>query len=175
MPGEIQILTLNAAEVRQYRKQLANILLDCVQGGASVSFMASLTRAEAEQFFENAADQCERGDRVLLAAFAGSVIAGTVQVITAMQPNQPHRAEVAKLLVLRSARGQGIGRMLMEEAERECRKLGKSLMVLDTADGSAERLYLRLGWTRVGVIPNYALFPDGSFCDTTIFYKDLLS
>ena len=175
MTGEIEIRSLNATEARQHRKELANILLDCVQGGASVSFMASLTQAEAEQFFDYSADQCEQGTRLLLAAFADSGLVGTVQVITAMPPNQPHRAEIAKLLVRRSARGQGIGRMLMEQAERECRKLGKSLMVLDTADGSAERLYLRLGWTLVGVIPKYALYPDGSFCDTTFFYKDLLS
>jgi len=117
----------------------------------------------------------QRGDRILLAAFIDSRLVGTVQILLATPPNQPHRADVAKLLVRRSARGQGIGRQLMEQVEEASRLAGKTLLVLDTVTGDpAERLYLRLGWNRVGVIPKYALYPDGTWCDTTIFWKQLL-
>jgi GNAT superfamily N-acetyltransferase len=170
----IQIRRLPAAEGRQYIGALADVLLDCVEGGASVSFMASLSKPEAEAFFVRVVEGVERGERILLAAFLDSELLGTVQILTATPPNQPHRADVAKLLVRRSARGQGIAKRLMEEVEEASRLSGKMLLVLDTVTGGdAERLYLRMGWTRAGVIPNYALFPDGRFCDTTIFWKDL--
>ncbi len=170
----IEIRRLTAAEGRQYVSALADVLLDCVAGGASVSFMASLSKAEAEAFFEKVADGVERGERILLAAFLDSDLLGTVQIITATPPNQPHRADVAKLLVHRSARGQGIAKRLMEEVEEASRSAGKTLLVLDTVTGGdAERLYSRMGWTKSGIIPNYALFPDGRFCDTTVFWKDL--
>jgi len=136
--------------------------------------MASLSRAEAEAFFENAVSEVESGRRIVLPAFIDSQLVGTVQVITATPPNQPHRADVAKLLVLRSARGQGVATRLMQEAEAASSLAGKTVLVLDTVTGGdAERLYARLGWTRVGVIPNYALFPDGTFCDTTVFWKQV--
>lgn len=170
----IQIRQLSAEEGRQYVGALADVLLDCVAGGASVSFMASLSKAEAEAFFEKVVEGVERGDRILLAAFLASELLGTVQIITATPPNQRHRADIAKLLVHRSARGQGIAKRLMEQAEEASRRAGKTLLVLDTVTGGdAERLYLRMGWTKAGIIPNYALFPDGRFCDTTIFWKDL--
>ncbi|HEX4229962.1 MAG TPA: GNAT family N-acetyltransferase [Bryobacteraceae bacterium] len=170
----IEIRQLTAAEDRQYSASLAKVLLDCVEGGASVSFMASLSRAEAESFFETVFDGVEAGNRMLFAGFDGPQLVGTVQVVTATPPNQPHRADVAKLLVLRSARGRGVATRLMESAENASRIAGKTLLVLDTVTGGdAERLYLRLGWTRVGVIPKYAMFPDGSWCDTTIFWKSL--
>jgi GNAT superfamily N-acetyltransferase len=170
----IEIRRLTAAEGRQYVGALAGVLLDCVAGGASVSFMASLSKAEAEAFFEKAAEGVERGERILLAAFLDGDLLGTVQIITATPPNQPHRADIAKLLVHPSARGQGLATRLMEQAEEASRSAGKTLLVLDTVTGGdAERLYLRLGWTKAGVIPNYALFPDGRFCDTTVFWKDL--
>ena len=170
----VQIRRLAAAEGRQHVAALAEVLLDCVEGGASVSFMASLSRAEAEAFFENAVSEVESGRRIVLAAFIDSQLVGTVQVITATPPNQPHRADVAKLLVLRSARGQGVATRLMQEAEAASSLAGKTVLVLDTVTGGdAERLYARLGWTRVGVIPNYALFPDGTFCDTTVFWKQV--
>lgn len=137
--------------------------------------MAPLPRATAESFFEKIIQGVHQGDRVWLAAFIDSKLVGSVQILLATPPNQPHRADVAKLLVLRSARGQGIGTRLMEHAEKASRLRGKTLLVLDTATGGdAERLYMRLGWTRVGVIPNYALFPDGTWCDTTIFWKQLV-
>ena len=114
------------------------------------------------------------GSRLLLAAFVNGELVGTVQVVVALPPNQPHRAEIAKLLVHRSARRRGIAQRLMEQAEAEARAEGKTLLVLDTVTGdNAERLYERLGWRRVGVIPGYALFPDGRPCDTTVFWKSV--
>ena len=170
----VEIRRLSAAEGRQNSGALADVLLDCVGGGASVSFMASLSRREAEAFFEKVVEGVERGERILLAAFGDSELLGTVHIVTATPPNQPHRADVAKLLVRRSARGQGIAKRLMEEAEEASRSAGKTLLVLDTVTGGdAERLYLRMGWTKAGIIPNYALFPDGRPCDTTIFWKEL--
>jgi GNAT superfamily N-acetyltransferase len=170
----IEIRELSAAEGRQHVAALAEVLRDCVEGGASVSFMAPLPKATAESFFEKTLAGVERGDRILLAAFIDSKLVGTVQILTAMPPNQPHRADIAKLLVLRSARGQGIGARLMERAEEASRLAGKTLLVLDTATGgNAEKLYMRQGWNRVGIIPRYALLPDGAPCDTTIFWKEL--
>lgn len=170
----IEIRRLSATEGRQCLGALADVLLDCVAGGASVSFMASLSRAEAESFFEGVFKEVEHGNRILLAAFIDQRLVGTVQVATATPPNQPHRADIAKLLVHRSARGQGIGSRLMQEVETVSRIAGKSLLVLDTVRGDlAEKLYTRMGWTRVGVIPRYALYPDGAWCDTTIFFKQL--
>jgi ribosomal protein S18 acetylase RimI-like enzyme len=117
----------------------------------------------------------QKADRILLAAFLDSQLVGTVQILVSMPPNQPHRADIAKLLVLRSARGKGIGRRLMEHAEEVSRLAGKTLLVLDTATGDrAEALYIRLGWTKLGVIPGYAMYPDGRWSDTSIFWKRLL-
>ena len=170
----LEIRRLTTAEARHHRSALAEVLLDCVQGGASVGFMASLSKAEAESFFEKIVEAVQRGERILLAAFVDSKLVGTVQLLLATFPNQPHRADVAKLLVLRSARAQGIGARLMEHAEETSRLAGRNLLVLDTcAGGAAERLYTRMGWNRVGIVPNYALFPDGTWCDTTFFWKQL--
>jgi GNAT superfamily N-acetyltransferase len=172
----IEIRQLDAVEARRHRDALARVLFDCVDGGASVSFMAPFSKAEAETFFQKAIEGVDRGERILLAAFIGPELVGTVQIITATPPNQPHRADVAKLLVHRSARGQGVADALMKRVEEASLRAGKTLLVLDTVTGStAERLYLRLGWTRVGIIPNYALFPDGRPCDTTVFWKQLVS
>lgn len=170
----LEIRILSEADASGHVGALAEVLLDCVRGGASVSFMASLTQIEAEAFFERVVAGVSQGDRILLAAFLDSQLVGTVQIVKATAPNQPHRADVAKLLVLRSARGHGVAARLMEHAEEASRLAGKTLLVLDTVTGGdAERLYARLGWTRLGVIPNYALFPDGRWCDTTIFWKQL--
>ncbi len=136
--------------------------------------MASLTEQEAEAFFEGVAASVEQGERILLAAFADSQLVGTVQVVLATPPNQPHRADVAKMLVHRSARRQGVGQRLLEEAEAASVAAGKWLLVLDTVTGdTAERLYARGGWIKSGVIKDYALYPDGRLCDTTVFYKKL--
>jgi ribosomal protein S18 acetylase RimI-like enzyme len=168
----VEIRRLDAAEAYAYVDGLAAVLRDCVEGGASVRYLAPFSQDEARAAFEVVAEDVERRRRVLLAAFAGDELVGTVQVAFAQQPNQPHRAEIVQLLVRRSSRRQGIARLLMAHAESEARKEGKTLLVLDTVTGdAAERLYQGLGWTRVGVIPNYALFPDGRPCDTTFFWK----
>jgi GNAT superfamily N-acetyltransferase len=136
--------------------------------------MAPLSKETAESFFRKTVEEAAQGHRILLGAFIDSELVGTVQIVTATPPNQPHRADIAKLLVRRSARAQGVGRRLMEHVEEVSRSAGKTLLVLDTVTGeSGERLYTRLGWTVVGVIPEYALFPDGKPCDTTVFFKKL--
>ena len=169
-----EIRRLAAGDLRERLDALAGVLHDCVEGGASVSYLAPFSREQARDAFEAVAAEVEQGRRLLLAAFASGDLIGTVQVILALPPNQPHRAEIAKLLVHRSARGRGVARLLMERAEVEARAEGKTLLVLDTVTGStAERLYERLGWTSAGVIPGYALYPDGRPCDATIFWKSL--
>jgi GNAT superfamily N-acetyltransferase len=168
----IEVRALNGAQARAHLTALADILIDCVEGGASVSFMLPFPQSEALHFYEKVIRDVEAGQRILLAAFDGDSPVGTAQVITSMPPNQPHRADVAKLLVHRSARGKGIGAALMDAVEKHAKSAGKTLLVLDTATGGdAERLYERLNWTRVGVIPNYAMLPDGRWCDTTFFWK----
>jgi GNAT superfamily N-acetyltransferase len=153
--------------------QLAEVLAECVDAGASVSFMAPVDRAEAVAHFEAAARDVAAGKRLLLAALDGGRVVGTVQVLLAMPPNQPHRGEIAKLLVRPAARGRGIAHRLMERAEAEALAAGKTLLLLDTASDVAERLYERLGWTRLGVVPDFALLPDGRPCATTFFWKRL--
>jgi ribosomal protein S18 acetylase RimI-like enzyme len=153
---------------------LATVLADCVAGGASVSYLEPFGLTDARAAFDGFAAEVDQGRRLLLAAFDGDEIVGTVQVILALPPNQPHRAEIAKLLVHRSARNRGIAQLLMNHAEAEARAEGRTLLVLDTVTGDpAERLYERLGWTKVGVIPGYALYPDGRPCATTVFFKNL--
>jgi len=171
---QVEVRRLGADEIGAHLDGLADVLADCVAGGASVSFMAPFPHDEARAFFEATAAEVERGRRLLLAAFDDGRVVGTVQVILALPPNQPHRGEIAKLLVHGSARRRGIAQLLMAHAEAEARAEGKTLLVLDTVTGdAAERLYARLGWTRVGVIPGYALYPDGRPCDTTVFWKEL--
>ena len=171
---QVEIRRLTAAELSAHLVGLAAVLLDCVEGGASVSYMAPFTHEDARRAFADFSVEVEQGRRLLLAAFEQGEVVGTVQVVFARPPNQPHRADIAKLLVRRSARGRGIAQRLMAEAEREALAEGKTLLVLDTVTGDpAERLYERLGWNRVGVIPNYALYPDGRPCDTTVFWKEL--
>jgi len=171
----IEVRRLVSGELPEHIDALAALLADCVEGGASVSYMAPFSHEDARAVFEELARDVEQGRRVLIAAFAGGEIVGTVQINLATPPNQPHRGDIAKLLVRRSARRRGIAAQLMEAAEREALGEGKTLLVLDTVTGDdAERLYERLGWTRVGVIPNYALYPDGTPCATTVFYKELV-
>jgi ribosomal protein S18 acetylase RimI-like enzyme len=173
---QIEIRRLEAAEARAQLDGLAAVLVDCVEGGASVGYMAPFAHEQARRAFEAFAAEVEQGRRLILAAFAREELVGTVQVLLAMPPNQPHRAEIAKLLVRRSARRRGIAQRLMAQAEREALAEGKTLLVLDTVTGdAAEHLYERLGFTRVGVIPGYALYPDGRPCDTTVFWKALVS
>jgi len=171
--GAIRIRRLEAIGERELQG-LSDVLIDCVEGGASVSFMLPLSRARAVEFWRGAAAHMTRGERVVLAAedAAGSIV-GTVQIILAQPENQPHRADVAKMLVHRRVRRHGVGAALLGAAERTALALGKTLLVLDTAGADAARLYARLGWQRCGVIPGYALLPHGGLCDTTIFYRTL--
>jgi GNAT superfamily N-acetyltransferase len=172
--GQVEIRRLGASEAYDQLDELAAVLADCVAGGASVSYMAPFAHEQARAAFESFVAEVERGHRVLLAAYADDELVGTVQVILALPPNQPHRGEIAKLLVHRSARNRGIARLLMERAEAEAKAEGKTLLVLDAVTGGdAARLYDRMGWTTVGVIPGYALYPDGRPCDTTVFWKAL--
>lgn len=148
------------------------ILADCVEGGASVGFMAPFAPADAEPFWRSVAAAVGRGEVLLFVAEVEGRVVGTVQIGFALKPNQPHRADLMKLLVHRDARGRGLSKLLMQAAETEAARRGRSLLVLDTATGEpAEALYEKLGWQRSGVIPDYALFPDGRYCDTTVFYK----
>jgi ribosomal protein S18 acetylase RimI-like enzyme len=152
---------------------LALLLIDCVEGGASVSFMSPLPLAKAEAFWHRVAEHVAREACALIVAEDATGIVGTVQIILDQPENQPHRADIAKLLVHRRARRQGIGEAMMREAERVAGDCGKSLLVLDTASGDAERLYVRMGWQLVGVVPEYALWPRGGLCDTSFYYRKL--
>lgn len=175
MTNDLTIRRLGANEADACVEALADVLIDCVEGGASVSFMLPISRERAVAFWRKVADGVAHGERVLLVAETGDgEIVGTVQLVIAQPENQPHRADIAKMLVHRKARRSGIAQRLMAEAECEARKEGKSVLVLDTVSGGdAERLYVRAGWQRVGDIPNYALMPDGTFCGTTFYCKQL--
>jgi GNAT superfamily N-acetyltransferase len=153
---------------------LSDVLIDCVEGGASVSFMHPLTRERAVAFWQRVASAVTAGERALLVAEDAEGICGTVQLILDLPENQPHRTDVAKMLVHRRARRRGLGAALMRAAETTALDCGRTLLVLDTVTGGdAERLYATLGWVRVGEIPGFALFPDGRPCSTTVFYRDL--
>jgi GNAT superfamily N-acetyltransferase len=169
----IHVRTLPEVRDREIQ-QLSDILIDCVEGGASVSFMLPIARATAAVFWQNVAAGVARGERILVVAedSAGRIV-GTVQLIFPQAENQPHRADVAKMLVHRQARRHGVGAALLAAAESAALAAGKTLLVLDTASGDAERLYAKLGWQRCGVVPNYALLPGGGLCDTTFFYRAL--
>lgn len=172
MSAPYHIRRLEPHEASSAIPALAEVLLDCVAGGASVSFMADMTPQQAADFWTR---QVEAADgRAILVAEDDLGVFGVVQVIPAGVPNQPHRADVAKMLVHRRGRRRGVGEALMRAAETEAAAMGKSVLVLDTVTGEAgERLYERVGWTRVGVIPDFALMPDGRLCSTTYFYKAL--
>lgn len=154
-------------------QDLALVLIDCVEGGASVGFMQPMTVPKALAFWQRIGRDVERGARIVLIAEDEGGIVGTVQIVLEQPENQPHRADISKMLVHRRARRRGIGAALMGAAEDAARQAGKSLLVLDTASDDAERLYARLGWTLVGVIPDYALWPGGGFCPTSVFYRKL--
>jgi GNAT superfamily N-acetyltransferase len=173
MPA-FKIRTLDATEAKARIGELTDILLDCVAGGASVSFMADMTRDEALAFWQKVISGVAGGARVLVVAEQAGRLIGTVQVVASGIPNQPHRSDLAKMLVHRSGRGHGVGAALLSEAEALSLKSGWWLMVLDTVvDSTADRLYRRGGWKPVGIVPNYALWPDGALCGTRYFYKDL--
>ena len=154
--------------------ELADVLIDCVEGGASVSFMHPLTRGRAVEFWRRVAQGVAAGERAVLVAEDARGLCGTVQLALAQPENQPHRADLAKMLVHRRARRRGVGAALLRAAEAAARDGGKTLLVLDAVTGGdAARLYERLGWVRAGDIPRYALMPRGGFCSTTYYYRDL--
>jgi GNAT superfamily N-acetyltransferase len=175
MIDNVTVRRVGANEAAACLESLADVLIDCVEGGASVSFMLPIARETALEFWRKVADGVANGDRVLLVAEDGNgQIVGTVQMIIAQPENQPHRADIAKMLVHRKARRKGVGQRLMAEVERAAREETKSVLVLDTVTGGdAERLYERAGWQRVGDVPNYALMPTGEFCGTTFYCKQL--
>lgn len=174
-PTPITVRRVRPEEADDLVSPLADVLVDCVEGGASVSFMGPLARDKALAFWRRVASGVQAGERVLLVAEdARRQVVGTVQLLLDLPENQPHRADVAKMLVLRSARRQGVARALLEALDREALREGRKVLVLDTVTGGdAERVYERAGWQRVGSIPRYALMPDGAFCATTFFYKEL--
>jgi GNAT superfamily N-acetyltransferase len=174
MSETVMIRSLSPKEADEQVEALSDILIDCVAGGASVSFMLPMTQDKADAFWRGVAAGVASGERILLVAEDAGEIVGTVQVILRQPENQPHRADIAKMLVHRKARKRGVGAALMRAAEDAAGRAGKTVLVLDTVTGSdGERLYTRLGWQRVGVIPNYALWPQGGLCDTTYFHKQI--
>lgn len=175
MSEDITVRRIGADEAAASVEALADLLIDCVEGGASVSFMWPLPRQKALAFWRGVADGVARGERVLLIAEdrEGHIV-GTVQMIMSLPDNQPHRGDIAKMLVLRRARRQGVAQRLMAAMDDAARKEGKTVLVLDTVTGGdAERLYARSGWQRVGDVPKYALMPDGTFCGTTFYFKEV--
>jgi len=168
---QADIAVLDAEAAKNALDELADVLVDCVASGASVNFMLPFGRNDAAAFFEKVVPSVARGDTVLFAARLAGHIVGTVQLGLDTPPNQVHRAEIKKLLVHRDARGRGIGAALMARAEAEAKRHGRTLLVLDTASDDARRLYARGGWQCLGNIPDYAMWPGGGYCDTTIFWK----
>ena len=151
---------------------LADVTVDCVSGGASIGFMEPFGLEEARAFWTGVSDRLADGGRLLYVARDADGIVGTVQGVFAEMPNQPHRADIAKMQVHRRARKQGVGAKLIAGAENGARDAGRTILVLDTVTGSdAYRLYQKLGYQRVGEIPDFALWPDGGFCPTTFFWK----
>lgn len=165
---------LDPAAARDAMPALVDILVSCVAGGASVGFMNPFAPEEARAWWRGVIDDLEADRLALVAAERDGRIFGTAQLHPCAKPNQPHRGDVAKVLVHASARRQRIGEALMAEIDAEARRRGLSLLTLDTVTGSpASHMYQKAGWIRVGDIPDYALWPDGGFCSTTIFYKRL--
>ena len=174
MNAPFEIVSLHPPLADATLAELADVLVDCVAGGASVNFMSPYSHQEALAFFRKVADAVTSGEIVLLAAKSDGKIVGTVQLALEVPPNQRHRADIKKMLVHRSARGRGIGAALMAAIEDEARQRGRWLVVLDTVPGeSGHRLYLRVGFQQSGIVPDYARFPDGRLCDTAIMWKRL--
>jgi ribosomal protein S18 acetylase RimI-like enzyme len=170
-PTRWQIQRVERVSQREL-EELAEVLKDCVASGASVSFMHPLAHEQALAFWNRVAGDLPSGKRHLLVARDAQGICGTVQLVFDMPDNQPHRGDLSKLLVHRRARRRGLGAALMKAAEADAEQSDKALLVLDCATGcDAERLYERLGWTRVGVIPDYSLLPHGKPCGTTLFFR----
>ena len=168
--SEIDIRPLQAtAEIRQ---ALGAILVEVVANGGSVGFMHPLGREAAEAFWDGALSAADRGERIVLGAWDGHDLVGTLTLLIAMPPNQPHRAELAKMMVRPSHRGRGIASALVRVAEKFAADRKRWLLVLDTAtDEGASGLYERLGYTRAGEIPDFALKPHGGLTGTLLYWK----
>ena len=166
---------LSVAEAEAYREALVDLLVDAVDSGASVNFVQPMTREKSESWWSGALASHARGERIIFVAEEAGRVLGSVQLMFPGQENQAHRADIGKLLVHTNARRQGLGAALMQAAETEAKRLGRTLLVLDTEAGSSgDRLYQRLGWTRFGVVPGYAMMADGSrTADCAFFYKAL--
>lgn len=172
--GEIVIREIDAAEAERRLGDLGAILADAVENGASVNFLAGFTQAEAEDFWRGQLPGIAEGGRHLIVADDGGRLVGTVVLTLAPQPNQPHRADIGKMLVLASMRRQGLGRRLLDAAETLARAQGRTLLMLDTTAGSAgDMLYRHCGWIEYGVVPGHALSTDGVPTDTAFFYKQV--
>lgn len=171
-----QILELVSVAAETRINELADILVDAVRSGASVSFMSPFDQDQSLHYWQTRLPAIATGDIVLLGAIWENRLVGTVQLDLVTPPNQHHRANVAKLLVHRDARRRGIGRALMQQIEQVARSHNRHLLVLDTMTGSAaEALYRSLGYMQIGIIPNYAYYPNGTIGDTTFFYKPLIA
>ena len=168
----VTIRALTPAEIEPAIPALAEVLLDCVAGGASISFMADFSLDDALAFWRGVAKAGQTDGRVVFVAEDEAGILGTVQLVPCQIPNQPHRADIAKMLVHRRARRLGVGERLLAAAEAQAPRLGRTLLMLDTVTGDAgDRLYRRRGWIPFGTVPGFALYPDGRLCDATFFYK----
>ncbi len=165
---------LTAVEIDARRRALRELLADAIEAGASVGFVLPINDAEIDAYWRSVAADVAARSRQLFVVERGDAMLGTVQLAPCAKSNQPHRADVQKLLVLRSARRQGVGRALMSAVEQTALAAGRWLLTLDTRAGSdAERLYRRLGWVEVGKIPDYASDPDRTLAACTFFYKRL--
>ena len=170
--SDIVIREIGAAEAERRLSELGAILVDAVEGGASVNFLAGFTQGEAEEFWRGQLPGIADGSRHLLVADDGTKLVGTVVLTKAPQPNQPHRADVGKMLVVSSLRRQGLGRKLLDAVEDLARAQGRTLLMLDTSSGSAgDRLYRGCGWVEYGIVPGHALSTGGVPSNTTFFYK----
>jgi GNAT superfamily N-acetyltransferase len=170
----ISIRSLDAAEAQARLDDLADILVEAVALGASVNFLADFSRDGALAFWRNQLPGVASGERRLFVADTGERLVATALLMFAQQPNQPHRAEVGKMLVRASQRWHGLGRRLLEAVEQAARQAGRTLLMLDTETGSAgDRLYRRCGWIEYGRVPGHAFKPEGSLAETTFFYKQL--
>lgn len=173
-PPPIAIRALDATEAAARLGELADILVDAVRSGASVNFLADLRHDQARAFWAGQIAAIGAGEKQLLVGDDGHRLLGTAMLALAQQPNQPHRAEIGKMLVLSSVRRQGLARRLLAAAEEAARAAGRTLLILDTETGSAgERLYRGCGWTQFGLVPDYALTPDGRLAPASFFYKTL--
>ena len=172
--ARLAIHSLNADEAGARLDELSAILVDAVAHGASVNFMTGFTGGEGQAFWRAQLPDLAAGEGRLLVADDGGRLVGTALLMFASQPNAPHRADVGKMLVLSSARRQGVGRRLLAAVEAAAREAGRTLLMLDTETGSdGDLLYRSCGWTSIGRVPDHAFKPDGRLADTTLFYKVL--